>query len=213
VIPRATLAAGDAGHWHARVSAALSDHADAAHTTASDDAEAARVAGHVPIRAAAVLVPIVLRPAPTVLLTLRTATLSAHAGQVSFPGGRIEPGDATPAAAALRETFEETGIAPDRVELVGTLPPHLTGTGFAITPTVGLLRPSLAPVPDPREVAELFELPLATVVDPAAPRRARGEFAGRMRHFWVIPHPRHHIWGATAAILVNLGRVLRAGGL
>jgi 8-oxo-dGTP pyrophosphatase MutT (NUDIX family) len=194
--------------WRARIIAALRDHAGVAQPTASDDAEGATPdAAIIP---AAVLVPIVLHPQPTLLLTLRTASLSAHAGQVSFPGGRIEPTDESAAGAALRETCEETGIAPAKVEVAGPLPRHLTGTGYAIDPVVGLLRPPLAPAPSAREVAELFELPLAVLLDPAAPRREERMFRGRMRSYWVIPHERHFIWGATAAILVNLGRVLRA---
>lgn len=194
--------------WRGRIIGALGQHAGAAEPTASDDADGkAPAAAIIP---AAVLVPIVLHPEPTLLLTLRTASLAAHAGQVSFPGGRIEHADANPAAAALRETFEETGIAPDQVELAGPLPRHLTGTGYAIAPVVGLLRPPLACVPSAHEVAELFELPLAVLLDPEAPRREAAMFRGRMRSYWVIPHERHFIWGATAAILVNLGRVLRA---
>ena len=161
------------------------------------------------IRAAAVLVPIVLHAgAPTVLLTLRSGHLSSHAGQVSFPGGRIEDGE-TPEAAAVREAAEEVGLDPRLPELIGRLPEHRTGTGFHVTPVVALVPPPLALTPDPAEVAEVFELPLSTVLDPAAPERRSGEFRGRRREFWVWPHEKHYIWGATAAILVNLARVLR----
>jgi 8-oxo-dGTP pyrophosphatase MutT (NUDIX family) len=162
------------------------------------------------LREAAVLVPIVTHPGrPTVLLTLRAAHLNAHSGQVAFPGGRIEPGE-TPEAAALREAAEEVGLDPGVPEIVGRLPDHLTGTGFRVTPVVGLVSPPLAIAPDPAEVELAFEYPLATVLDPAAPRRQRSEFGGRTREFWVWPHPHHAIWGATAAMLVNLARVLRA---
>jgi 8-oxo-dGTP pyrophosphatase MutT (NUDIX family) len=158
---------------------------------------------------AAVLVPIVLHPEPGVLLTLRSAQLSAHAGQVAFPGGRIETGE-TPEQAALREAAEEVGLDPRLPELLGRLPDHLTGTGFRVTPVVALVAPPLSLATDPVEVEEAFELPLSVVLDPRAPQRRRTEFKGRMREFWVWPHEKHYIWGATAAILVNLARVLRA---
>jgi 8-oxo-dGTP pyrophosphatase MutT (NUDIX family) len=172
----------------------------------SDDAEMVSPGRIVP---AAVLVPIVAHPdEPSVLLTLRSARLSSHAGQVSFPGGRIEDSE-TPEAAAVREAAEEVGLDPRLPELIGRLPEHVTGTGFHVTPVVALLPVPLALTPDPAEVAETFELPLATVLDPAAPERRSGEFRGRRREFWVWPHEKHYIWGATAAILVNLARVLR----
>jgi 8-oxo-dGTP pyrophosphatase MutT (NUDIX family) len=158
---------------------------------------------------AAVLVPIVLHPAPTILLTLRSARLSSHAGQVSFPGGRMEPGE-TPEIAALREAAEEVGLDPRLPEVIGRLPDHLTGTGYRVSPVVALVQPPLTLTPDPREVEEPFELALSVVLDPAAPERRSAEWKGRSREFWVWPHERHYIWGATAAILVNLARVLRA---
>jgi 8-oxo-dGTP pyrophosphatase MutT (NUDIX family) len=157
---------------------------------------------------AAVLVPVVLRPQPTILLTLRAAKMTAHAGQVSFPGGKIEAGE-TPEAAALREAAEEVGLDPRLPELIGRLPEQVTGTGFHITPVVALVTPPLTLTPDPAEVEEPFELPLSVVLDPAAPKRQTREFQGGTREFWVWPHERHYIWGATAAILVNLAKVLR----
>lgn len=157
---------------------------------------------------AAVLVPIVLHREPTVLLTLRAARLSSHAGQVSFPGGRIEAGE-TPEAAAVREAAEEVGLDPRLPEILGRLPDHLTGTGFRVTPVVALLTPPLALTPAPEEVADAFELPLSVVLDPVAPRRESAEWKGRTREYWVWPHDRHRVWGATAAILVNLAKVLR----
>jgi mutator protein MutT len=160
------------------------------------------------IKFAAVLVPIVLHPQPTILLTLRAAKMSAHAGQVSFPGGRIEAGE-TPEAAAVREAAEEVGLDPRLPELLGRLPEHHTGTGFHITPVVALVPPPLNLVADPREVEEPFELPLSVILDPHAPERRTAEWKGRTRQFWVWPHERHYIWGATAAILVNLAKVLR----
>ncbi|MCO6419805.1 CoA pyrophosphatase [Siccirubricoccus sp. KC 17139] len=157
---------------------------------------------------AAVLVPIVTHPAPSILLTLRAARMNAHAGQVSFPGGRMEPGE-TPEATALREAAEEVGLDPRLPELLGRLPDQVTGTGFHITPVVALVPPPLQLTPSPAEVEEPFELPLAVVLDPGAPERHRREVAGGTREFWVWPHERHYIWGATAAILVNLARLLR----
>ena len=160
---------------------------------------------------AAVLVPLVMRPEPTVLLTLRSARLKSHSGQVSFPGGRMEEGE-TPEEAALREAEEEVGLHRSLPELVGRLPSLLTGTGFAVTPVVALLRPPFALRPDPGEVEEPFEYPLARLLDPAGPERRRQEFRGRMREFWVWPHDRHYIWGATASMLVTLAAVLRGEG-
>jgi 8-oxo-dGTP pyrophosphatase MutT (NUDIX family) len=176
--------------------------------TASDDAErAAESRGG--LVAAAVLVPIIWHASgPGVLLTLRSARLKSHAGQVAFPGGRMEPGE-TPEQAALREAAEEVGLDPALAQLSGSLPEHLTGTGYRVTPVVAFIEPPVALTPDPGEVAACFELPLATVLDPAAPERRRQEWRGRMREFWVWPHEQHLIWGATAAILVNLARVLR----
>lgn len=159
-------------------------------------------------RPAAVLVPILLRPAPTVLLTLRAPNLSSHAGQVSFPGGRIEPGE-SPEDAALREAEEEVGLDPAAARLVGRLPEHLTGTGYRITPIVALLPPPSALRPDPSEVAEAFEYALAHLLAPGLPQQREGMWRGRPGVSWVWPHERHMIWGATAAILRNLSLLLR----
>jgi 8-oxo-dGTP pyrophosphatase MutT (NUDIX family) len=165
-----------------------------------------------PLIAAAVLVPIVHGPEPGVLLTKRTSHLTAHAGQVAFPGGRIDPGDASPEAAALREAQEEIGLPPDRAELLGRLPDYVTGTGFRISPVLALLPGPLDLAPNPQEVEAIFMLPLHVLLDPDAPERRCAEFRGRIREFWVWPHELHYIWGATAAILVHLAHRLRAEG-
>lgn len=158
---------------------------------------------------AAVLVPILPAPAAGVLLTKRTAHLSSHAGQVSFPGGRIDPEDASAEDAALREAEEEIGLGRRDVELLGRLPDYVTGTGFLITPVLGLIEREPELTISPHEVEQVFQLPLAVLLDPAAPQLRRAELRGRWRQFWVWPHPDHYIWGATAGILVHLARRLR----
>jgi 8-oxo-dGTP pyrophosphatase MutT (NUDIX family) len=149
----------------------------------------------------------------TLLLTRRAAHLKFHSGQVSFPGGRADEVDRSPEETALREAWEEVGLPRERVEVIGRLPEYLTGTGYRITPVVGLLAPPLALRPDPAEVDEIFELPLEVVLDPANHRRDAREWQGRTRQFFVIPHDRHYIWGATAGMLVNLYRHLSQGRL
>lgn len=174
----------------------------------SDDAEGLNETG---IKPAAVLVPLVLHAdAPGVLLTHRAAHLSTHAGQVSFPGGRMEPGE-TPEAAALREAAEEVGLDPRLPELVGRMPRHRTGTGYVITPVVAQVEPGFRLTCDPREVASAFELPISVLLDPDAPRRESAIWKGQRREYWTWPHGEHRIWGATAAILVNLARAIRGG--
>lgn len=160
---------------------------------------------------AAVLVPIVARGgAMTVLFTRRTDGLARHAGQVSFPGGRAEAGDAAPVATALREAREEVGIAAASVAVVGRLEERPVGTGYRIVPVVGLLADPPPFAADSREVAEIFEVPLSFVLDPANYRRERMVVEGVPRRFHALPYRRYFIWGATAAILVNLRDVLRA---
>jgi 8-oxo-dGTP pyrophosphatase MutT (NUDIX family) len=158
---------------------------------------------------AAVLVPVVLGEMPGVVLTKRTAHLSSHAGQVSFPGGRIDPEDVSPEAAALREAHEEIGLDPGCVEVLGRLPDHLTGTGYRITPVLAVLPPALRYQLSAHEVETIFELPIGVLLDPEAPRRQRQHVRGVWREYWVWPHPQHYIWGATAAILVRLAERLR----
>jgi 8-oxo-dGTP pyrophosphatase MutT (NUDIX family) len=159
---------------------------------------------------AAVLIPIIVRDEPTVLFTQRTPHLARHAGQVSFPGGRVEDGDVSLVETALRETHEETGITSSFISVAGFLDAYETGTGFAILPVVGLLHEGFALVPEPAEVAEIFEVPLAFLLDPKNRERDSREWQGRRREFYVFNHGGHYIWGATAAILVNFAERMRA---
>lgn len=163
-----------------------------------------------PLVGAGVLVPLVERPEGlTVLLTRRTAHLHAHAGQISFPGGRLEERDADPCAAALREAEEEVGLARARVTPIGCLDIYVTRTGFEVTPVVALVDPPPAFTPDPFEVAEVFEVPLEFVLDPANHQRHSRNYAGALRQFYVLPWRHYYIWGATAGMLVNLADVLK----
>jgi 8-oxo-dGTP pyrophosphatase MutT (NUDIX family) len=162
-----------------------------------------------PLVPAAVLVPVVLGEEPSILLTRRTSHLTKHAGQISFPGGRIDPDDSGPEAAALREAHEEIGLDVGSVEVLGRLTDHVTGTGYRITPVLAVLPPALKYRLSPHEVAAIFELPMRVVLDPDAPRRQRQHVRGVWREYWVWPHPEHFIWGATAAILVQLAQRLR----
>jgi 8-oxo-dGTP pyrophosphatase MutT (NUDIX family) len=158
---------------------------------------------------AAVLVPIVEQSAaPTVLLTQRTAHLSDHAGQIAFPGGRIEPEDRDAVAAALRETEEEVGLPASHIEVIGRLDTYVTGTGFEVTPIVALVRAPYPSRPDPFEVAEIFEVPLSFIIDPTNHQRSTREWKGMTRHFFVLPYENRYIWGATAGMLVNLAEIL-----
>ncbi len=163
------------------------------------------------ITPAAVLVAIIERAdTMSVLLTRRTQGLAHHAGQISFPGGRAEVQDHAPVATALREAQEEVGLAADRVEIAGRLDNYLVGTGYRITPIVGLISGAPTLERDSREVAEVFEVPLPFVLDPANYRRDRMTINGFDRRFHVLPYQEYFIWGATAAILVNLRDVLHA---
>jgi 8-oxo-dGTP pyrophosphatase MutT (NUDIX family) len=145
-----------------------------------------------------------------VLFTRRTDDVSHHAGQISFPGGRVEPGDGDPAACALRESAEEIGLQPRFVEIVGALDPYVTVTGFAVSPIVGVVRPGFALTLDKREVAETFEVPLAFLLDAGNHRRQRAVFNGVEREWWAIPYRGHYIWGATAGMVRNLYQRYRA---
>ncbi len=167
---------------------------------------------------AAVLVPII-EPATaggpaTVLLTERAATLSTHSGQVAFPGGRIDAGDASAAAAALREAHEEVGLAPGEVEVIGELPTYFTGTAFVVTPVVALVRRGAALQANPGEVADLFEVPLHFLMTPANHHRHVLDWQGEQREWFSMPYldngRERYIWGATAGMLRNLYRFLSA---
>jgi len=157
--------------------------------------------------AAAVLVAITDRAEPGVILTQRTDTLRHHAGQVAFPGGRLDPGEDA-IAAALREAEEEIALPPSAVELVGAVDRYRTGTGFDITPVIGVVPPDLPLVPAEAEVASVFEVPLAFILDVGNHRAGSGFWQGSERHFVEIPWQDRRIWGATAAMIVNLSRRL-----
>jgi 8-oxo-dGTP pyrophosphatase MutT (NUDIX family) len=171
-------------------------------------------------RVAAVLVPLVVRDEGlSVLLTLRADHLNDHAGQVSFPGGRHEPADATVTATALREAQEEVGLDPSRVEVLGALPEYLTGTGFRVTPVVGLVHPPFSVKADSFEVAEIFEVPLRFLMEPKNHQVRVLHWEGCERRFFAMPYPRgtpggtgghYFIWGATAGMLRNFYRFLAA---
>jgi 8-oxo-dGTP pyrophosphatase MutT (NUDIX family) len=154
---------------------------------------------------AAVLVAITNRSEPGVILTVRREHLRTHAGQVAFPGGRIDPGEDAPAA-ALREAHEELSLNPALVRILGLADPYRTVTGYGVTPVVGVIPPDLKLVANPEEVADWFEAPLDFVLDPANQRQMTAEFRGRTRHYYQIDWQDRRIWGATAAMLVNLTR-------
>lgn len=159
---------------------------------------------------AAVLVALIEREqGTTVLLTRRTEHLAHHPGQISFPGGHMESGDDTPEETALRETEEETGLKPRHVEIIGRLDDYQTRTGFCVTPVVATVTPPITLRPDPVEVAEVFEAPLAFFLDAANHQRHVHEIEGRQRTFHAMPYGDYFIWGATAGMLFNLYQVLR----
>ena len=161
--------------------------------------------------AASVLIPLISHPQGlTVLFTQRTTHLRSHSGQVSFPGGRAEPGDADAEVTALRETEEEIGLPRARVEVLARLPEYMTRTGYRVTPVVGLVAPPLELVPDAREVDEIFEVPLSFLLDPANHRRESREFQGRLATYYTLQYETRVIWGATAGMVVNLYRRLCA---
>ena len=175
----------------------------------ADDLEKQALASQQPLKPAAVLLLVVNHPgAPAVVFTQRTAHLSDHAGQISFPGGRCDEADCTPERTALREAEEEVGITAERVQLLGRLPEYRTSTGFSVTPVVGWAEPPLEYRPDPHEVADVFEVPLAFLLDERNHRYESAFFKGRMRHYWAMPYGERFIWGATAGMLVTFHRLM-----
>lgn len=165
-------------------------------------------------QSAAVLMAVILRETPTLLLTERTAHLPTHAGQIAFPGGKVDESDQGPAHTALREAWEEVGLDPAAVEVLGCLPEYVTGTAFVVTPVVGLVREGHALSPNPHEVADAFEVPLAYLMNPANHRRHEWWWEGIPRHWFSMPYQdgvnERYIWGATAGMLRNLYRLLSA---
>lgn len=175
----------------------------------ADDLERQKLAATRALKPAAVLVLVVNhRDTPTLVLTQRTRHLADHAGQISFPGGRCCDEDCTPERTALREAEEEVGIDPARIEILGRLPEYHTSTGFSVTPVVGWIEPPVAFHPDPHEVDEIFEIPLAFLLDTTNHRYESAFYKGQERHFWAMPYGRRYIWGATAGMLVTLQRIL-----
>ena len=175
----------------------------------SDDLERQHEISQKGAKPAAVLLLVVNHPGdPTVVFTQRTAHLADHAGQISFPGGRSDAGDETPEHTALREAEEEVGIPADRVEILGRLPEYHTSTGYRVTPVVGWAEPPLAFRPDPHEVADVFEVPLAFLLDSGNHRYESAFYKGRMRKYWAMPYQERFIWGATAGMLVTFHRIL-----
>ena len=165
-----------------------------------------------PLRPAAVLVPVVCHPTgATVILTQRPQGMRDHSGQIAFPGGKIDPADASPCAAALRETAEEIGLMADRIVPLGYLDPYVTGTGFSVVPTVARVLPPFRLALDPREVADAFEVPLAFLMDPANHQQHVRDVGARRRRFYAMPFEDRFIWGATAGILRNLYERLYGG--
>ncbi|WP_336980241.1 CoA pyrophosphatase [Altererythrobacter fulvus] len=164
------------------------------------------------VRPAAVMIGVTDRAEPGVILTHRPLGMRQHAGQVAFPGGKLDPGEDA-VAAALRETHEELGISPSNISIIGATDRFITGTGYDITPVMGVLPPDLPIVPNPHEVSDWFEAPLHFVLDPANRVRKQAEYRGRLREYTEIVWEGHRIWGVTAAIIENLSERLAWEGL
>ena len=176
----------------------------------ADDLEKQGEAARAPAEPAAVLLLVVNHAEPAVVLTQRTSHLAHHAGQIAFPGGRREGSDESPERTALREAAEEIGLDDRRVEVLGRLPEYRTSTWFAVTPIVGWAEPPMSWRPDPHEVADVFEVPLAFLLDPRNHRYESAFFRGRMRHYWAMPYGERFIWGATAGMIVTFQRLMAA---
>jgi 8-oxo-dGTP pyrophosphatase MutT (NUDIX family) len=179
----------------ADIAARLASHPPLESLMTADDLERQQQIAASPLKPAAVLLLIVEHASPTVVFTQRTAHLSDHAGQISFPGGRCE-------------AQEEVGIEPSRVELLGRMPEYRTSTGFSVTPVVGWARPPMLYRPDPHEVADVFEVPLEFLLDARNHRYESAFFKGRMRKYWAMPYGERFIWGATAGMLVTFQRIV-----
>ncbi len=157
------------------------------------------------LRPAAVLIAVWLRPTGArLILTKRASHLQHHPGQIAFPGGKVDAGDDGAVGAALRETHEEVGLPPERVQVLGILPPHETVTGFSVTPVLGLVRDDFIPIPEAGEVEEVFTVPLCHVLDPGRYRIERRLWRGEWRRYYAVPYGPYYTWGATARILRGL---------
>ena len=194
--------------WYDRLADALPEVTESVGTRGDFDLNPDMTAPE-PLVPASVLVPLLNHASgPTVLLTQRTAGLTAHAGQISFPGGRQEPEDADPVATALREAQEEVALPPEHVRVLGRLDTYIVRSGYAVVPIVGLVEPIAQLRPEPVEVADIFEVPLDFFLSAGMPQTHSRRFLGKDRHFYVFPYNDRYIWGATAGMLRNFREIL-----